>query len=63
MSGRLPDSGSHRQSGGDDPDAPGLRTLLTGVYAATDNDNPVFETLQDEVPPPVAGITEDDLGK
>jgi len=50
-------------SGANHPDAPGLKELLTGVYAGTEPGNPVFEDLQDEVPPPVAGVSEEDLKK
>lgn len=45
-------------SGGDDADAPSLREFLTKAYRGSDPDNPVFETLQDEVPPPFANVPE-----
>lgn len=48
-------------SGADDGDAPELRELLTKAYRGNDADNPVFEKLWDEVPPPFAGIPESDL--
>lgn len=50
-------------SGSDDADAPGLRTLLTKAYRGKDADNPVFETLQDEVPPPFANVPESEVKK
>jgi hypothetical protein len=48
-------------SGESDPEAPGLRELLTGAYTGSEPDNPVFESLQDEVPPPFANVSEADL--
>lgn len=47
-------------SGEDEADAPGLRELLTRAYTGGAN-NPVFEKLQDEVPPPFANVSEADL--
>jgi len=48
-------------SGEDDADAPGLRELLTRAYTGNSPNNPVFEKLQDEVPPPFANVSESDL--
>jgi len=48
-------------SGEDDDDAPGLRELLTRAYTGSEPDNPVFEELQEEVPPPFANVSEADL--
>lgn len=50
-------------SGEDDPEAPGLRELLTRSYTGNEPDNPVFEELQEEVPPPFANVAEGDLKK
>lgn len=50
-------------SGSDDPNAPGLKELLTRNYVGKSPDNPVFEKLQDEVPPPFANVSEAELGK
>lgn len=48
-------------SGSDDPDAPSLRELLTGAYRGADAENPVFEDLWNQVPPPFAGLADADL--
>ena len=48
-------------SGSGDDDAPSLRELLTGAYRGNDVDNPVFEDLWNEVPPPFAQIPDADL--
>jgi len=48
-------------SGEGEDGAPGLRELLTGAYTGSDPDNPVFEKLQEEVPPPFANVSEADL--
>ena len=48
-------------SGADEGDAPGLRELLTSAYRGKDPENPVFESLWDEVPPPFANIPDADL--
>lgn len=50
-------------SGADDDDAPGIRELLTRAYTGTEPDNPVFEELQDEVPPPFQNVPQGDLKK
>lgn len=50
-------------SGEDDADAPGLRELLTRAYTGSEPDNPVFEALQDEVPPPFQNVAPGDLKK
>jgi len=48
-------------SGAGDEDAPGLRELLTSAYRGNDPENPVFEDLWNEVPPPFANIPDADL--
>lgn len=48
-------------AGSDDPEAPGLRELLTGAYRGQEADNPVFESLLDEVPPPFSELPDADL--
>jgi len=48
-------------SGADDPDAPGIREFLTKAYRGQGFDNPVFEDLWEEVPPPFANIPDADL--
>jgi len=48
-------------SGAGDADAPGLREFLTSAYRGNEPDNPVFEDLWDEVPPPFANVAEADL--
>ena len=48
-------------SGADDDDAPPLREFLTGAYRGNDPENPVFEDLWNEVPPPFANIPDADL--
>lgn len=48
-------------SGEGDDDAPGLRELLTSAYRSNDPENPVFETLWDEVPPPFSNVPDADL--
>jgi hypothetical protein len=48
-------------SGADDPDAPGIRELLTKAPTGNEVGNPVFEKLQNEVPPPVSDIDEAEL--
>lgn len=48
-------------SGAGDEDAPGIREFLTAAYRGNDVDNPVFESLWDEVPPPFGDINDADL--
>jgi len=48
-------------SGEDDEDAPSLREFLTSAYRGNDPENPVFEDLWNEVPPPFANIPDADL--
>lgn len=48
-------------SGADDEDAPGIREFLTSAYRGNDPENPVFEDLWNEVPPPFAQIPDADL--
>lgn len=48
-------------SGADEPEAPGIRELLTGAYRGKDPQNPVFEDLWEEVPPPFAALPDEDL--
>lgn len=48
-------------SGADDENAPSLRELLTSAYRGNDANNPVFESLWDEVPPPFAEVPEAEL--
>ena len=48
-------------SGAGDDDAPGLREFLTSAYRGKDVENPVFEELWNEVPPPFAQIPDADL--
>jgi len=48
-------------SGADDSDAPSIREFLTSAYRGSDIDNPVFEDLWDEVPPPFGDVSDADL--
>jgi hypothetical protein len=48
-------------SGSGDADAPSIREFLTSAYRTKDPENPVFEDLWSEVPPPFGDLSDADL--